>query len=126
MFAWPARTPEDSHIERGSGRILTTHTGSLPRPTDLVNSLIDRNAGKPIDPAALASRVSDAVANGRGHFVVIRLKEIVAASPDKETSDALEAELRQGFQGDLINGFEQAIRDARGVKVYHQLVDNLF
>lgn len=70
--------------------------------------------------------VSDAVANGRGHFVVIRLKEIVAASPDKETSDALEAELRQGFQGDLINGFEQAIRDARGVKVYHQLVDNLF
>lgn len=70
--------------------------------------------------------VSDAVANGRGHFVVIRLKEIVAASPDREISDALEAELRQGFQGDLINGFEQAIRDARGVKVYHQLVDNLF
>ena len=63
MFAWPARIPGDSHIERGSGRILTTHTGSLPRPTDLVNSLIDRDAGKPIDPAALASRVSDAVAN---------------------------------------------------------------
>ncbi len=70
--------------------------------------------------------VSGAVANGRGHFVVIRLKEIVAASPDKETSDALDAELRQGFQGDLINGFEQAIRDARGVKVNRQLVDNLF
>ncbi len=70
--------------------------------------------------------VSDAIANGRGHFVVIRLKEIVAASPDRETSDALEAELRQGFQGDLITGFERAIRDSRGVKVNHQLVDTLF
>ena len=42
-------------------RILTTHTGSLPRPPDVVEMLIAREAGK-ADEAALARRVREAVA----------------------------------------------------------------
>ena len=42
-------------------RILTTHTGSLPRPDDLIRMLWAQADGVPVDPAALASRVESAV-----------------------------------------------------------------
>lgn len=45
-----------------SSRILTTHTGSLPRPADLVTLLNDRELGKPYDKTAFDSRVKRAVA----------------------------------------------------------------
>lgn len=44
-------------------RILTTHTGSLPRPDDLVPLLYDQAAGKEIDSADFAARVRAAVAD---------------------------------------------------------------
>jgi len=43
------------------GRILTTHTGSLPRPDDLVSMMWAREDGVPVDPIALAERVRNAV-----------------------------------------------------------------
>src|ERR671923_1287101 len=42
-------------------RFLTTHTGSLPRPDDLIRMMFAREEGVPVDPAALAARVSTAV-----------------------------------------------------------------
>src|SRR5215211_7111923 len=48
-------------MKRSADRILTTHTGSLPRPDDLVEMLRDRRAGKPVDEQALAARVKTAV-----------------------------------------------------------------
>src|SRR3954467_10035003 len=42
-------------------RILTTHTGSLPRPTELVRLYVDRTQGKPVDEAALAAAAGDAM-----------------------------------------------------------------
>jgi 5-methyltetrahydropteroyltriglutamate--homocysteine methyltransferase len=48
---------------RGSTeRFLTTHTGSLPRPEDLIRSMYAKEEGVPVDPAALAARVRSAVA----------------------------------------------------------------
>ena len=46
----------------GFGRFLTTHTGSLPRPDDLIRAMFAKEEGVPIDRAALAARISDAVA----------------------------------------------------------------
>ena len=43
-----------------SGRILTTHTGSLPRPPDLTEMMLQHDAGH--DPAALADRIGSATA----------------------------------------------------------------
>ena len=43
-------------------RILTTHTGSLPRPADLVRMMFAREEGVPVDGAALAARIRGAVA----------------------------------------------------------------
>jgi 5-methyltetrahydropteroyltriglutamate--homocysteine methyltransferase len=44
-------------------RILTTHTGSLPRPWDLVGTLEAFDAGTLPDPAAFQARVRQAVAD---------------------------------------------------------------
>jgi 5-methyltetrahydropteroyltriglutamate--homocysteine methyltransferase len=48
-------------MKRSTERILTTHTGSLPRPWDLTATLEALDAGTPPDPAAFAARVRQAV-----------------------------------------------------------------
>ncbi len=50
-------------MRRSSDRILTTHTGSLPRPADLDQLIADRETGKDVDPATFDSRVTEAVAD---------------------------------------------------------------
>jgi 5-methyltetrahydropteroyltriglutamate--homocysteine methyltransferase len=50
-------------VKRSTDRILTTHTGSLPRPPDLIKTMFAKEEGVPIDPAALAERVRAAVAD---------------------------------------------------------------
>ena len=42
-------------------RILTTHTGSLPRPDDLIQMMWAKGDGIPVDEQALAERVATAV-----------------------------------------------------------------
>lgn len=51
---------------RSTDQILTTHTGSLPRPDDLEQMLFDREDGVAVQPVAFASRVSSAVAEAVG------------------------------------------------------------
>src|ERR671934_2605252 len=46
---------------RSTDRFLTTHTGSLPRPDDLVRMMYAKEEGVPVDPPALAARISAAV-----------------------------------------------------------------
>jgi 5-methyltetrahydropteroyltriglutamate--homocysteine methyltransferase len=46
---------------RSTDRFLTTHTGSLPRPDDLVRMMFAKEEGVPIDAAALAARIRCAV-----------------------------------------------------------------
>ncbi len=50
-------------MRRSSDRILTTHTGSLPRPADLDQLIADRDTGKDVDAAAFDKRVGEAVAD---------------------------------------------------------------
>jgi 5-methyltetrahydropteroyltriglutamate--homocysteine methyltransferase len=49
-------------MKRSTERILTTHTGSLPRPDDLVRMMYAKEEGVPVDRAALGARVRAAVA----------------------------------------------------------------
>ncbi len=46
----------------GFDRFLTTHTGSLPRPDDLIRAMFAKEEGVPVDRALLAARISKAVA----------------------------------------------------------------
>ena len=48
-------------MKRSTDRFLTTHTGSLPRPEDLIRMMYAKEEGVPVDPAALARRVAAAV-----------------------------------------------------------------
>src|SRR5262245_29408410 len=49
-------------MKRSIERFLTTHTGSLPRPDDLIRMMYAKEEGVPIDRAALSARVRSAVA----------------------------------------------------------------
>jgi 5-methyltetrahydropteroyltriglutamate--homocysteine methyltransferase len=49
-------------MKRSTERFLTTHTGSLPRPDDLIKTMFAKEEGVPVDRAALAARIRSAVA----------------------------------------------------------------
>jgi 5-methyltetrahydropteroyltriglutamate--homocysteine methyltransferase len=57
-----AKNRGESGMIRSTERILTTHTGSLPRPDDLIRMMFAKEEGIPIDRAALADRIRSAVA----------------------------------------------------------------
>ncbi len=50
-------------MQRSRDRFLSTHTGSLPRPDDLIRMMYAKEEGIPVDPQALAARVRAAVAD---------------------------------------------------------------
>lgn len=49
-------------MKRSTERFLTTHTGSLPRPDDLVRIMYAREEGVPVAADALERRIAEAVA----------------------------------------------------------------
>jgi 5-methyltetrahydropteroyltriglutamate--homocysteine methyltransferase len=48
-------------VKRSTQRFLTTHTGSLPRPEDLIRMMYAKEEGVPVDHAALGARIRSAV-----------------------------------------------------------------
>jgi 5-methyltetrahydropteroyltriglutamate--homocysteine methyltransferase len=48
-------------MKTSTDRILTTHVGSLPRPSDLLAQIEARELGKPVDEQAFAARIAAAV-----------------------------------------------------------------
>ena len=50
-------------MKRSTERFLTTHTGSLPRPDDLVRMMFAKEEGVPVEAAALEARIASAVAD---------------------------------------------------------------
>lgn len=84
----------------GSSRVLTTHTGSLPRPTDLVELMFAKEEGRPVDSDRLTATARDAV-----HAVVRRQGDIgIDLVSDGEMSKASYAtyviERLTGFAGE--------------------------
>src|SRR2546423_12114344 len=47
----PSRATESKDMHQSTDRILTTHTGSLPRPPDLTRLYARRARGEPVDAA---------------------------------------------------------------------------
>jgi 5-methyltetrahydropteroyltriglutamate--homocysteine methyltransferase len=48
-------------MKRSIDRFLTTHTGSLPRPEDLIRMMYAKEEGVPVEHAALGARIRSAV-----------------------------------------------------------------
>ncbi len=77
--------------------ILTTHTGSLPRPDDLITIMFAKGDGVPVDEKALAERVESAV----GETVQKQLDAGVSVINDGEMSKPSYAT----YVKDRLNGF---------------------
>ena len=52
-------------MKRSTDRILTTHAGSLARPTELLDTLKERENGRPYDAALLDRQVREASIEAR-------------------------------------------------------------
>lgn len=93
-------------------RILTTHTGSLPRPDDLIRIMWAKGDGIPVDETALATRVTEAV------------EEVVTRQVGAGLSIVNDGEMSKPsyatYVKDRLNGF-----DGSSVQDYHfaDLVD---
>jgi 5-methyltetrahydropteroyltriglutamate--homocysteine methyltransferase len=55
-------SPQEAPVKRSTTRILTTHTGSLPRPAALLDLMLAEQAGRLADRQALAEETRRAVA----------------------------------------------------------------
>ena len=62
----PRRLRYPRAMKQSTARFLTTHTGSLPRPDDLIRTMFAKEEGVPVDGAALAARVRAAVVRAAG------------------------------------------------------------
>jgi 5-methyltetrahydropteroyltriglutamate--homocysteine methyltransferase len=96
---------------RSTDGFLTTHTGSLPRPPDLIRMMYAKEEGVPIDTAALGARIRAAVAEA----VQKQVKAGVAIVNDGEMSKPSYAT----YVKDRLNGFGGASHPL----TYRDLVD---
>ncbi len=98
-------------MKQSTERFLTTHTGSLPRPDDLIRTMFAKEEGVPVDGAALAARVRSAV----GEVVRKQAEAGVDIVDDGEMSKPSYAT----YPKDRLSGFEGASHPLQ----YRDLVD---
>ena len=98
-------------MRRSTERFLTTHTGSLPRPDDLIRTMFAREEGVPVDRAALAARIRAAVAE------VVRKQ--VAAGVDVVSDGEVSKPSYATYVKDRLTGFGGASHPLQ----YRDLVD---
>jgi 5-methyltetrahydropteroyltriglutamate--homocysteine methyltransferase len=93
------------------GRILTTHTGSLPRPEGLIKTMYAKEEGIPVDKAALAAQIKAAVND--------IVKRQVAAGIDVVNDGEMSKPSYATYVKDRLSGFEGTSEPL----VYQDLVD---
>jgi 5-methyltetrahydropteroyltriglutamate--homocysteine methyltransferase len=98
-------------MPRSVERFLTTHTGSLPRPPDLIRMMFAKEEGVPVDPVALGAHIRAAVAE----TVRRQVEAGVAIVNDGEMSKPSYAT----YVKDRLNGFGGASHPLQ----YRDLVD---
>jgi 5-methyltetrahydropteroyltriglutamate--homocysteine methyltransferase len=85
-------------MQRSTQRILTTHTGSLPRPTDLLETMRAHEAGRAVDQTAFEQRVREAVADNVRRQVEAGLDVVNDGEVGKPSFNAYVVERLSGFQ----------------------------
>ena len=87
-------------MKRSTDRILTTHTGSLPRPRDLIEQLQARDSGQPVDTAAFESRVRESVAEIVRHQAAAGVDIVNDGEQSKISYSTYVKERLSGFDGE--------------------------
>jgi 5-methyltetrahydropteroyltriglutamate--homocysteine methyltransferase len=98
-------------MRRSTERFLTTHTGSLPRPDDLIRAMFAREEGVPVDAAALVARIRSAVAEG--------VRKQVAAGIDIVNDGEFSKPSYATYVKDRLSGFDGTSQPLE----YQDLVD---
>ena len=86
-------------MKRSTERILTTHTGSLPRAEDLIRAMFAKEEGVPVDPAALAARIRAAVADVVGKQVAAGVDVVNDGEMSKPSYATYVKDRLHGFGG---------------------------
>ena len=89
-------------MKRSSDRILTTQTGSLPRPMDFAEMLEASVEGNPPEPAKLAARAHSAVAEIVTNQVGSRIDIVSDGEQCKVGYSTYIVNLLTGFEGKLV------------------------
>ena len=84
-------------MQKSTDRFLTTHTGSLPRPPELIRTMFAREEGVPVDTAALAAQIREAVGEA--------VSRQVAAGVDFVNDGEMSKPSYATYVKDRLNGF---------------------
>jgi 5-methyltetrahydropteroyltriglutamate--homocysteine methyltransferase len=91
------RKGAEAGMAENFNRFLTTHTGSLPRPDDLIRTMFAKEEGVPVDRAALAEEIREAVAQ--------IVKKQVAAGVDLVNDGEMSKPSYATYVKDRLTGF---------------------
>src|SRR5215510_6403262 len=86
-------------MKRSTERILTTHTGSLARPPELLQMLLAREEGQPVDPGVFDATVRRAVAEKVKRQVEVGLAVVNDGEQSKISFATYIMQRLQGFGG---------------------------
>ena len=104
-------------MKRSTERILTTHTGSLPRPDNLAQMMIAREQGKPVDATLLADSVRNAVADVVKHQVAVGIDIISDGEMSKIGFANYVKDRLTGFEGESNPVVAQDVLDFPDLRV---------
>jgi 5-methyltetrahydropteroyltriglutamate--homocysteine methyltransferase len=85
-------------VKRSQDRILTTHTGSLARPPDLLELMRAREEGQSIDEEAFERRVAEAVADNVRQQVEAGISVVNDGEVGKPSFNAYVLQRLEGFE----------------------------
>jgi 5-methyltetrahydropteroyltriglutamate--homocysteine methyltransferase len=103
-------------MKRSSDRVLTTHVGSLARPTELLDTMKEKENGRDYDHALFDRQVRDAVAD--------RVRRQVEAGIDVVTDGEMSKVSFLGYVKDRLGGFEVDTGDTRLAPSWQKEVDD--
>ena len=89
-------------------RILTTHTGSLPRPDDLIQIMWAVGDGIPVDQAALSERVREAVSEAVNRQVDAGVSVVNDGEMSKPSYATYVKDRLDGFGGESVQSYHFA------------------
>jgi 5-methyltetrahydropteroyltriglutamate--homocysteine methyltransferase len=92
-------------MSTGADRILTTHTGSLPRPEDLIRIMWAKGDGIPVDEEALADRVASAVREMVDRQVAAGISIVNDGEMSKPSYATYVKDRLHGFGGESIQNY---------------------
>jgi 5-methyltetrahydropteroyltriglutamate--homocysteine methyltransferase len=103
-------------MKRSTERILTTHAGSLARPHELLDTMRERENGRPYDADLLDRQVHDAVAD--------RVRQQVENGIDVVTDGEMSKVSFLGYVKDRLGGFEPDMNTSRMAPSWQKEVDD--